>query len=121
MQTEAIGLLSTCSMLGVVLTAPFQTIVSSLQLSVKPHKQLFVDPEAKTKAVAKLNTSLTLQEKRRMELMLRAGGEQKPYVAPVYEGYLGAIKGLAQQGFNAFFKGLAFRSIHNMARMFAFS
>ena len=32
----------------------------------------------------KTNTALTVQEKRKMELMLRAGGQQKPYTAPVY-------------------------------------
>jgi hypothetical protein len=55
-----------------------------------------------------------------MELMLRAGGQQKPYTAPVYDGYRGVIKGLSSQGWQAFYKGLLFRSIHQSAHYFAF-
>ena len=43
-----------------------------------------------------------------MELMLRTGGEQKPYTAPVYDGYRGVLKGLMAQGWKAFFKGFFF-------------
>lgn len=53
--------------------------------------------------------------------MLRAGGEQKPYAAPVYDGYLGVIKGLMSQGYKAFFKGLFFRSIHQLAHFYSFT
>lgn len=53
--------------------------------------------------------------------MLRAGGEQKPYTAPVYDGYLGVIKGLMNQGYKAFYKGLFFRSIHQLAHFYSFT
>lgn len=52
--------------------------------------------------------------------MLRAGGQQKPYTAPVYEGYRGVIQGLVSQGWKSFFKGLLFRSIHQSATFFSF-
>ena len=29
-----------------------------------------------------------------MELMLRSGGERRPYTAPVYDGYRAVIRGL---------------------------
>lgn len=53
--------------------------------------------------------------------MIRSGGEQRPYVAPVYEGYIKAIKGLYHQGATAFFKGLTFRCFHQVIHYFAFS
>jgi hypothetical protein len=56
-----------------------------------------------------------------MELMIRSGGTHRPYTAPVYEGYLTTIKGLISQGPMAFFKGLFFRSLHQMAHFYAFS
>lgn len=74
MQTEAVSSITIANMIGIWLTAPLQTIVTSLQLSVKPHKKIYTEPESKTTQIAKLNTSLTLQEKRKMELMIRAGG-----------------------------------------------
>ncbi len=52
--------------------------------------------------------------------MLRAGGQQRPYTAPVYEGYQAVLKGLASQGWKAYFKGLFFRSVHQLARSYAF-
>jgi hypothetical protein len=55
-----------------------------------------------------------------MELMLRAGGQNKPYTAPVYEGYQSVIKGLMSQGWRSFFKGLGFRSIHQLGHYLAF-
>lgn len=55
-----------------------------------------------------------------MELMIRAGGQQKPYTAPVYEGYRAVFQGLASQGWKAFFKGLFFRTFHQMANFYAF-
>jgi hypothetical protein len=121
MQGVAITSISLCNVAGLLLTAPLQTIITSLQLSVKPHKSIYQEPAAKGTQLAKLNTSLTLQEKRRMELMIRSGGEQKPFTAPVYEGYIGAIKGLASQGPKAFFKGLLFRSMHQLAHFYSFT
>ena len=70
--------------------------------------------------MAKINTALTIQEKRRMELMLRSGGERRPYTAPVYEGYRGVLRGLSKQGWQAFFKGFFFRMIHQMGHFYAF-
>lgn len=55
-----------------------------MQLSVLKHKDLFVSVEARTKELARMNTELTVAEKRRVELMIRSGGEFQPYVAPVY-------------------------------------
>ncbi len=73
-QGIAVTSISLCNLAAVILTAPLQTISASLQLSVKPHKTIHQEPASKTTQLAKLNTSLTIQEKRRMELMLRAGG-----------------------------------------------
>ena len=53
--------------------------------------------------------------------MLRAGGQNKPYTAPVYEGYQSVIKGLMAQGWRSFFKGAGVRSIHQYGHYFAFS
>lgn len=44
--------------------------------------------------------------------MIRAGGQTAPYTAPVYSSYQETIKGLKSQGWQAFFKGLACRSIY---------
>ena len=55
-----------------------------------------------------------------MELMLRTGGEQKPYTAPVYDGYRGVLKGLMSQGWKAFFKGFFFRSMHQVGHYVAY-
>ena len=52
--------------------------------------------------------------------MIRAGGERKPYTAPVYDGYQGAIRGLVKQGWKAFFKGFLFRTMHQLGHFFAF-
>ena len=121
MSTMSLGQMQLANFVGLIVTAPLQTIVSSLQLSVKPHKRIFEEPLSKSTEVARLNTSLTIQEKRRMELTIRSGQEHKPYTAAVYDGYLGAIKGLLNQGPSAFFKGLFFRSIHNFAHFAAFT
>ncbi len=66
LQGTAITGLSLCNFMGVMLTAPLQTIATSLQLSVKPHKTIYHEPSSKSKSLAKLNTSLTLQEKRKL-------------------------------------------------------
>jgi hypothetical protein len=49
-----------------IITAPIQTIVSSMQLSVLPHKDIFVSAESRTKELARLNTQLTIAEKRNL-------------------------------------------------------
>jgi hypothetical protein len=41
MQRELIAKISLANLAAVVLTAPFQTIVTSLQLSVKKHKTIY--------------------------------------------------------------------------------
>jgi hypothetical protein len=66
LQGAAITGLSICNFLGIMVTAPLQTIATSLQLSVKPHKTIYYEPASKSKELAKLNTSLTLQEKRKL-------------------------------------------------------
>jgi len=53
--------------------------------------------------------------------MLRTGQEHKPYTAPVYDGYRATIKGLMNQGFSAFFKGLACRCFHQMSHIYCFT
>lgn len=53
--------------------------------------------------------------------MLRTGHNQKPYTAPVYDGYIGAVKGLMNQGFKAFYKGLFFRSFHQLSHIYGFT
>lgn len=121
MQGLAVSSISLCNIAAIVLTAPLQTIVTSLQLSVKPHKDIFQEPTAKGTQLARINTSLTVQEKRRLELIIRSGGEQKPFTAPVYEGYASTIKGLYNQGPRAFFKGLTFRAMHQMAHFYSFT
>lgn len=120
MQGSSVSNINLSQAIALLLTAPLTTITASLQLSVKPHKHIFEEPESKSKQLARVNTALTLQEKRRMELMLRAGGQQRPYTAPVYEGYRGVINGLASQGWKAFFKGLFFRTIHQLGHYYAF-
>jgi len=52
--------------------------------------------------------------------MLRSGGDRRPFTAPVYEGYQAAIRGLAKQGWKAFFKGLGWRSVHQLGAVYAF-
>lgn len=121
MQGVAVTSISLCNIAAIILTAPLQTIVTSLQLSVKPHKEIFQEPTAKGTQLARINTSLTVQEKRRLELIIRSGGEQKPFTAPVYEGYASTIKGLYNQGPRAFFKGLTFRAMHQLAHYYSFT
>ena len=54
-----------------------------------------------------------------MELAIRSGQQHKPYTAPVYEGYMAAIRGIVNQGPAAFFKGLGFRLFHNIGHFYA--
>ena len=119
MNKESMDYFQLGNVLALAATAPLQTIVTSLQLSVKPHKRIYEEPLSTTKEVAKVNTSLTLQEKRRMELAIRSGQNRRPYTAPVYEGYMAAIRGVLSQGPTAFFKGLGFRMFHSLAHYYA--
>lgn len=91
-------------------------MVSSLQLSVLPHKHIYDPPASKSKELAKskLTTSLSIQEKRKLELIIQSKSDQRPYTAPVYDGYYHAITSLHRQGFRAFFKGLMFRIISQL-------
>ncbi len=52
-----------------------------------------------------------------MQLIIRSGGDRKPYTAPVYNGYTQSIQNLYDQGFKAFFKGCLFRTIHQTLRI----
>ena len=60
-QGIAVTSISLCNLAGLILTAPLQTITSSLQLSVKAHKTIYQEPASKGTQLAKLNTSLTVQ------------------------------------------------------------
>ena len=60
--------------MAMFVTAPLTTITASMQLSVKPHKHIYEEPLSKSTQITRTNTALTLQEKRKMELMLRSGG-----------------------------------------------
>ena len=53
---------------------------------------------------------MTIHEKRNFEVMLRAGGKDIPYTAPVYSSYVETIKGLYSQGLRGFYKGLGYRT-----------
>lgn len=61
---------------------------------------------------------MTVHDKRKFELMIRAGGKHIPYIAPVYQGYRETIEGLASQGWRAFFKGLGFRSLASLCSLY---
>jgi hypothetical protein len=107
------------AIIGYIL-APIQTIATSLQLSVKPHKNIYEENKGKanSKALSKLNTQLSIHEKRKLELMIHAGTDNRPYTAPVYGSYVETIKGLMKQGWRAFYKGAFFRTIHQTAHLF---
>ena len=120
MQGMALSFINSGHLAALILTAPLTAITASLQLSVKPHKAIYEAPVSQSTQLAKVNTAITLQEKRRMELMIRSGGERRPYTAPVYEGYRGVWRGLTKQGWKAFFKGFLWRSVHQMGHFFAF-
>ena len=49
MQGMSISSISFANLAAVILTAPFQTVVTSLQLSVKPHKTIYEEPASKSK------------------------------------------------------------------------
>jgi hypothetical protein len=49
MQGMSISSISIANLAAVILTAPLQTIVTSLQLSVKPHKTIYEEPASKSK------------------------------------------------------------------------
>lgn len=74
MQEQSFTTVNLGHVAAVLITAPLTTITASLQLSVKPHKAVFEEPFSDSKQLTKINTALTLQEKRKMELMLRSGG-----------------------------------------------
>jgi len=63
---------------------------------------------------------MTVHDKRKFELMIRAGGKTTPYVAPVYGGYRETIQGLQSQGWKAFYKGLAWRSFTTYSHFYPF-
>lgn len=61
MQMFKIASIHLAHMISVLITAPITTITASLQLSVKPHKNIFEEPISKSTQLAKTTTSLTLQ------------------------------------------------------------
>ena len=59
-------------MLLSLLYAPLHTIGTTLQLSVLGHKELFGRPVEKTaEGLIKIPTELTVQEKRKYEMMIK--------------------------------------------------
>lgn len=52
-------------MVANTIVAPLQTMVTSLQLSVAKHKDIYQSPEAKSKELAKLNTEMTVHDRRK--------------------------------------------------------
>jgi len=64
---------------------------------------------------------MTVHEKRKFELMVRAGGKTIPYTAPVYNGYKETFQGLKSQGWRAFYKGLGWRAGATFAYLLPFS
>jgi hypothetical protein len=66
MQSAGFSTINAGQLIAVLVTAPLTTITASLQLSVKPHKTIYEEPISKSTELTKTNTSLTLQEKRRM-------------------------------------------------------
>jgi hypothetical protein len=82
-----------------LLVAPLTTIHTSLQMSVIPHRNKYGDapPEEQLKALVKNSTEITPQERRKYELLIRSGvsGNNRPFRAPVYGGYLETVRGLA--------------------------
>lgn len=92
-----------------IFIAPIQTIVTTLQLSVQPLKnKLEKITETQSKELARLNTQMTIHEKKNFEIMIRTG-QSNPYAPPIYSGYIETIKGLYRHGWKSFFKGLQFR------------
>ncbi|EAR91059.1 carrier protein (macronuclear) [Tetrahymena thermophila SB210] len=90
------------------LTAPLITTHVSLQLSVIPHKNLYGDTvEQDLKALAKVSKEITVQDRRKFELLIKSGatGTNRPFRAPVYGTYMEVFRGLSNQGLLGFYKG----------------
>ncbi|KAM3139475.1 hypothetical protein pb186bvf_008500 [Paramecium bursaria] len=100
-----------------IITAPLTTIHTSLQLSIKAHKDLYGlnqnNPESSTQLV-KTTRDIQPHEKRKFELLLKSGmvGQNKPFTAPVYGSYHETIQGLAKQGILGFYKGNFLGLVH---------
>jgi hypothetical protein len=92
-----------------LITAPLHTLHVSLQLSVLSHQNKYGDVQdvEDRKAIAKIGRELTVQDRRKFELLVKSGvtGTNKPFRAPVYTGYSEAFKALLNQGALAFYKG----------------
>lgn len=83
------------------LFAPLNTISIALQTSVSAHQHIHSETPRKptqSKSLEVKKTSITLAEKRKLELLIRSGSTHKPYTAPVYDGIVSAAKGLWSQG-----------------------
>lgn len=103
-----------------LIVAPFQTIVTTLQLSVQPLKnKLEKITEAQSKELARLNTQMTIHEKKNFEIMIRTG-QSNPYAPPIYSGYIETIKGLYNHGWRSFYKGLQYRLLTLFAHFYCY-
>lgn len=101
-----------------LITAPLHTIAISMQLSVKPHLNLYPDQAQPTqkhesKALIKQVTEMTLRDERNYNLIKSSGVPegQKPYRAPIYSSYRECINALRKQGILGFYKGNAIRLV----------
>ncbi len=57
-----------------IFTAPFNTISIALQLSVTPHKNKYGNAvEAELTALSKVATEITVQDRRKYQLMIKSG------------------------------------------------
>jgi hypothetical protein len=101
-----------------IITAPLHTISISMQLSVKPHLEIYPDqkpPPSKSdsKALIKQVTEMTLRDERNYNIIKSSGVPQgqKPYRAPIYSSYRECINSLKKQGILGFYKGNAIRLV----------
>ena len=80
----------------------------SLQLSVAPHREKYHDTiQNEKRDIIKSPNPLTVQDKRRYEMVLKSGVTQgnMPFRAPVYTSYKEVFNGLLNQGVLGFYKG----------------
>ena len=122
------------SMLFSIFTAPFFTIAASMQMSVKPHENLYGAPQRDTDSLKMLSEKLKMKQltgtqnksliksnstsnvkifesnrRRKLKKLSGSVGKNSPYRAPVYQNYAECIKGLSKQGFLGFYKGNMYR------------
>jgi len=89
-----------------------------MQLSVKPHLDIYSDQKpppkrSESKALIKQVTEMTIRDERNYNLIKSSGVPegQKPYRAPIYSSYRECINSLKKQGILGFYKGNAIRLV----------